>query len=202
ALSGQDDGDEGEIVLGVPHDIVYPHIPHVLQSFAAAFPRMKVQLISSFTRGLRQQFVAGECDIILTTESELGPSGETVSEAKLVWVGAPGGSAWKSRPLRLAFEHNCIFRRDVQRALDKAHIDWEMAVESASTRTIEASVSADLGVHAMVAGSEPPHFERIVHGGALPELSVQKINLYVQEGKGSEPLGALAQMVRNAYMRG
>ncbi|MEM9436274.1 MAG: LysR substrate-binding domain-containing protein [Pseudomonadota bacterium] len=194
-----DDGYEGELVIGVPHDIVYPHIPHVLQSFAASFPRMKVQLISSFTRGLKQQFASGECDLILTTESELGPGGKTLCESPLVWVGAPGGNAWKSRPLRLAFEHNCIFRREVQRALDKANIDWEMAVESNSTRTIEASVSADLAVHAMVAGSEPPYFERVPHGGSLPELTRQKINIYVQEGKGSEPLEAMADLLTRAY---
>ncbi|MEM1375033.1 MAG: LysR family transcriptional regulator [Pseudomonadota bacterium] len=196
-----DDGYEGEVTLGVPHDIVYPHIPHVLQSFAAAFPRMKVQLISSFTRGLKRQFEAGECDLILTTEAELAAGGETLSEKPLVWVGAPGGSAWKARPLRLAFEHNCIFRRDVQRALDRANIDWEMGVESTSTRTIEASVSADLAVHAMVAGSEPGHFERIQHAGVLPELSRQKINLYTQPGLESEPARALAEMVREAYRR-
>ncbi|MEL6691091.1 MAG: LysR family transcriptional regulator [Pseudomonadota bacterium] len=196
-----DDGYEGEITLGVPHDIVYPHIPYVLQRFAAAFPRMKVQLISSFTRALTKQFDTGECDMILTTEGELRAGGETLTEKPLVWVGAPDGSAWKARPLRLAFEHNCIFRREVQRALDRADIEWEMAVESASTRTIEASVSADLAVHSMVAGSEPGYFERINHNGALPELSLQKINLYCRQGDDSAPLVALADMVREAYSR-
>ena len=196
-----DDGYEGEIVLGVPHDIVYPHIPHILKTFNASFPRMKVQLISSFTRGLKRQFEAGECDMILTTEAELGPGGRTLAEVPLIWVGAPDGAAWKARPLRLAYEHNCIFRREVQRALDLANIDWEMAVESNSTRTIEASVSADLAVHTMVAGSEPDYFERVNHGGALPDLSLQKINLYTQTGKESEPLSALAGLVSAAYAR-
>ncbi|MEO0485825.1 MAG: LysR family transcriptional regulator [Pseudomonadota bacterium] len=193
------DSYEGEITLGVPHDIVYPHIPRVLQTFAAEYPRMKVQLISSFTRGLKRQFEQGECDVILTTESDLSAGGQTLTEAPLNWVGAPGGVAWRSRPLRLAFEHNCIFRREVQRSLDLADIAWEMAVESNSTRTIEASVSADLAVHAMLAGSEPAHFERIAHGGALPELSVHKVNLYTQTAKASEPLEALSRLLREAY---
>jgi DNA-binding transcriptional LysR family regulator len=48
-----DQAFEGEIVLGVPHDIVYPAIPQVLNRFAADYPRMKVQLVSSYTRRLR-----------------------------------------------------------------------------------------------------------------------------------------------------
>ncbi|MEO1704845.1 MAG: LysR family transcriptional regulator [Pseudomonadota bacterium] len=196
------DAYEGEITLGVPHDIVYPHIPRALKTFAAAYPRMKVQLISSFTESLKRQFAAGECDLILTTEQGLDRDGQTLREASLVWVGAPSGSAWKARPLRLAFEHNCIFRRDVQRALDQANIVWEMGVESDSTRTIEATVSADMAIHAMIEGSEPGYFERIAHGGALPDLTLHRINLYVQRSKGGEPLTALAGILQDAYTAG
>jgi DNA-binding transcriptional LysR family regulator len=60
---------EGELILGVPHDIVYPVIPKVLQRFNAEFPRVKVQLISSYTDALVKQFAKGEVDVILTTES-------------------------------------------------------------------------------------------------------------------------------------
>ena len=40
---------EGQIVLGVPHDIVLPALPRVLARFAAEYPRVNVQLISSYT---------------------------------------------------------------------------------------------------------------------------------------------------------
>lgn len=193
------DVHEGEVVLGVPHDIVYPAIPQVLQRFAKEYPRMRVTLLSSFTRVLKAQFARGECDVILTTEADLEPGGETIAELPLVWVGAPGGSAWKSRPLRLAYEHNCIFRQGVQAALDRAGIPWVMAVESDSTRTVEASVSADLAVHTVLAGSEPPYVERVAHGGALPELSRMKVNLYSAEPAHSPTVHALAEMLRRAY---
>jgi DNA-binding transcriptional LysR family regulator len=196
------DVHEGEIVLGVPHDIVYPAIPQVLRRFAKDYPKMKVTLLSSFTRVLKAQFARGECDIILTTEVGVDPEGETIAELPLVWVGAPQGAAWKSRPLRLAYEHNCIFRQGVQAALDRAGIPWEMAVESDSTRTVEASVSADLAVHTVLAGSEPPYVERINHGGALPDLSTMKVNLYVAQPAHSHTIQAMAEMIRRAYAQG
>ena len=192
---------EGEVVLGVPHDIVYPAIPQVLQKFATAYPRVKVQLLSSFTRGLKAQFARGEVDVILTTETGLEPGGETLASVPLVWVGAPEGSAWKQRPLRLAYEGNCIFRVGVQRRLDEAGIPWDMAVESDSTRTIEATVSADLAVHTMLKGTEPRHFECISHGGALPELGGMNINMYCRELGNGQVLEDLSALIKNAYRR-
>ena len=122
-------------------------------------------------------------------------------ELPLVWIGAPGGQVWRQRPLRLAFEYRCIFRQWAQAGLDKAGIAWEMAVESDNTRTIEASVSADLAVHTMLAGSEPQHLERIAHGGALPELACMKVNLYVADPAHSPAVGVLADLIRRAFAR-
>ena len=192
---------EGEIVLGVPHDIVYPNIPIVLQRFSREYPKMKVTLLSSFTRSLVDQFGRGECDIILATEDMVSVGGQTLVELPLVWVGAPGGQAWRQTPLRLAFEYRCIFRQWAQAELDKAGIAWEMAVESDNTRTIEASVSADLAVHTMLAGSEPQHFERIAHGGLLPDLARLKVNLYVADPVHSPAVEALADLIRRAFVQ-
>lgn len=189
---------EGEIVLGVPSDIVYPAIPQVLKAFARGYPRMRVTLVSSYTRRLKGLFSRGEADIILTTEDFCGPEGETLAELPLIWIGAPGGQAWKQRPLPLAFEHNCIFRAGVQEALDTAGIPWVMAVESDSTRSIEASVSADMAVHALVEGAEPKYLERIAHGGALPELARTKINMYSADASHGPAVEALANIIREA----
>ena len=190
---------EGEITLGVPHDIVYPAIPRVLQIFAAEYPRMKVNLMSSFTSRLKDQFAKGEADIILTTEDVVDAGGDTLTTKPLVWVGAPGGHAWKQRPLRLAYETNCIFRKGVQRRLDEAGIDWELAVDTNSSRTVEATVSADLAVHTMIEGSEPPYFERIDHGQQLPPLRQTRINIYIRDGADDPVVHAMGELIRNAY---
>ena len=63
---------EGEIVIGVPHDVVYPVVPRVLKTFNAAFPRVKVHLKSSSTVALRAALQKGEADLIVTTEEGLG----------------------------------------------------------------------------------------------------------------------------------
>lgn len=190
---------EGEIVLGVPHDIVYPAIPFVLQRFNALYPRMRVQLLSSYTSKLKDLFSQGKCDLILTTEDGCDPEGETLSELRLIWYGAAGGTAWKQRPLRLASEPRCIFRRTMQSALDRAGIPWEMGVESTSSRAIEVSISADLAVFTQLEGTQPDHIRPIQHGGALPDLGTKKINLYRAELKGGVVLDELGELIRQAY---
>lgn len=190
---------EGEITLGVPHDIVPHFIPPVLKRFAAAFPRMRVNFISSHTVGLLAEFEKGNADLIVTTEESCGPEGITMAEIPLVWVGAPQGEAWKQRPLPIAFEDRCIFRGNVQRRLDAAGIPWTMTVETGSSRTVEATVSADLAVHAMLMGMWVPGTEPVDHGGALPDLKSYKINLYRSPTATGEVEQALAEFLMEAY---
>jgi DNA-binding transcriptional LysR family regulator len=193
-----DQAFEGEITLGVPRDIVYPVIPRVLQRCNAAFPRVRVQLVTSYTTRLKELFGRGECDLMLTTETTGGSDCETVAELPLRWIGAPGGAVWRQRPLRLAFGRQCLFRPKAIEALDAAGIAWEMVVETDSDRTIEATVSADLAVTTMLEGTEPSHLARLDHGGALPDLPAQKINLY-GAGVGNPIAEELANLLRKGF---
>lgn len=189
---------EGELKLGVPHDIIYPTVPRILKQVATAFPRMRVKLISAPTLRLKDMFARGECDFILTTEDACGPNGETLIALPLVWVGAVDGAIWRETPLRIAHCANCIFRTGVMRALNAADIPWEMAVDSELDNAIEAAVSADLAITAAVKGGLPPHTEEIDHGGALPELGSQNVNLYVLQPD-QEVSVSIADMIRTAY---
>lgn len=190
---------EGEILLGAPHDVVYPAIPEVLQRFNTAYPRMRVTLLSMGTVNLKAAMDRGEADVILTTEEDVDRGGETLLERPMVWVGAKEGQMWKQRPLRLALEDACIFRGPALAALDAAGIPWEVGVEADSIRTVEATVSADLAVHAVIEGTESPYTAMIPHNGALPTLPRIRINMYRSELARSKPVDALVDLIRQAY---
>lgn len=189
----------GEIMFGVPHDIVYPHVPDILRRFNAAFPRVRVNLVSSYSRMLLEQFSRGQFAMILTTEQGHGDTAEVLSEKPLVWIGAQGGVCWRQRPLRFGSGRQCLFRSAGLRALERCGITWEMAVESESDRTIEATVRADLAVALMLEGTEPPFLERIDHNGGLPDLPSYSINLYVSDLARGRAEDALVELVREAY---
>ncbi|MCK0167516.1 LysR family transcriptional regulator [Jannaschia sp. S6380] len=195
----QDDAPEGEIRLGVPHDIVPRAIPSVLRAFAAEFPRIRITLISSVTARLHEMFAEGECDVMLATESNPGPGGEELVRLPLVWVGAEDGRAWRRRPLKLAFERACVFRTHAQAALDRADIPWEVAITAESSRAIDASVSADLACHVVIDGFDTAELVPIPHGGALPEIGDVAINLYSAPGPRDPARDRLLEAIRDAY---
>ncbi len=190
---------EGELRLGVPHDIVYPAIPGILKRLAAQYPRMRIKLVSCFTIQLKAAFERGELDVMVTTEERPGALGVELTRRDLVWVGARDGIAWKKLPLRLGFKDSCLFRPVVQAALTAAQVPWEMAVEAESEQVIEATVAADLAVTARLRDALPPGMIVIEPAGTLPDLGNVGICLYAAPTLAGEAAASLLQELRLAY---
>jgi len=190
---------EGEINFGVPHDIIYPNVPRAMHRFAAEFPRVRVNLHSTFTATLKYQLSRGEMDLILTTEHDVDAGGEVLARYPLVWVGAQGGQSWRARPVRFASVTRCIFKRDAIEALEAAGMRWVLAVDAQSFSAVDASVSADLAVCVQLESSVPMHCEAIRHCAALPPLPDYKVNMYRTNGPQAALAERLAELVRETY---
>lgn len=193
------DDFEDEIVLGVPHDIVYPHIPKVLKRFAVEFPRVKVQLLTSYTVDLKNKLEHGEVDIAMGTELHCPAGATTIGASNLTWFGAQDGRVWKKQPLPIAYENHCAFRPLVAGVLDNAGIPWESAVDTGQTKTVEASVSADFAVHACLKGTQPMDWVEVPDEANLPELPEFKITL--KKGSSGNPIliDRFAELITQAY---
>src|SRR5210317_13662 len=168
---------EGQIRLGAPGDVIYPHIPGILKEFNRDYPRVQIRFSSSQTVTLRSEFEQGLHDVVLTTEKTPGQGGKVISTQSLVWVGARDGSAWKKRPLPLGFAKHCAFRSGVTRTLDEAGIKWVDIVASLDAVASEAMTSADLCVYAGLESDKSASREVIDHGGQLPDLPEYSIVL-------------------------
>lgn len=191
--------DVGEIVLGVPVDIVDPVIPQVLRQFRSEFPRMRVQLLADATIALKQAFAHGDCHMILTTEQGCDQNGRTISTLPLVWIGAPDGHAWEQSPLPLSVGKSCLFRPHVIKELDRLGMPWEIVQEGGTHRAVEAAVSADLAVEVLLKGTQSSKFQAIDHRGALPELATWQVNLYRADNQESPILDRLEAMLEQGF---
>ncbi|WP_135448923.1 MULTISPECIES: LysR family transcriptional regulator [Tabrizicola] len=189
----------GTIRLGVPHDVVYPAIPGILKRMAQTYPRVQVNLVSSFTLAMKQEFARGGFDVIVTTEDTPDPGAEVLGARPLVWIGAPEGTAWQRRPLRLGFKDGCMFRPVAQTALDAAGIPWELATGGESEQAVEATVAADLAISARMAGNIPEGTAVIDAENQLPPLGQMKLALYRSPAATGEAVDMLMAELRCAY---
>lgn len=170
---------EGEIRLGVPSDIINPHIPQVLATFSRDFPKAQIKLTTDLTIYLKEQFVAGQHDIILTTERE-PDGGKIISRQALLWTGSETGCAWKKRPLPIAFTKGCIFRTPSIEALEKANIDWFDVVVTDDDIAKNAMISAGMCVGAQLEQTQNSGVKHLPPNSLLPELPHFCIALYHQ----------------------
>jgi DNA-binding transcriptional LysR family regulator len=189
----------GEVNLGCPDDLLSPRIPTAMRAFAGSHPRIKVHLDSAQTVFLKERFARGDLDLILTTEARVELGGETLAAEPLVWTGAPGGSAWRRRPLPLGTVAGCIFNKAAIDTLNAARFDWKIELDSISNPMMDASIMADLVVRLHMASTVPAQFEIIEHSGALPRLPDFLVNMYLTQGPRRRLAEPLAERIRAAH---
>ena len=138
---------EGEIDFGVPHDIIYPHVPGVLQRFAAEYPAGQAaaalalhQRAQGAVRPRRDGPDPDHRGRASTPAARCWPASRWSGSARR--AARPGGSGrCASPPARTASSSG----RRID-ALEAAGIPWELAVEFDLAAAVDASVAADLAV--------------------------------------------------------
>jgi len=190
---------EGQIRLGVPCDVIYPHIPGILKGFGRDFPRVQIKLSSGTTVNLKSQYKQGLLDVVLTTEKVASPDGSVISTHQLVWTGAEDGNAWKKRPLPLGISKNCAFRSIAIAALDDAELGWIDVVASDDDTAALAMVSADLSVSVEMECVAESGRVAIDHAGHLPELPEFSIVLYSADAPGNQLTQTMVEYLLRAF---
>jgi DNA-binding transcriptional LysR family regulator len=190
---------DAELRLGVPYDIVAPQMPTILRDLSIGWPRMRINLVSSYSRTLKEKFAAGEFDLILTTEFPPPEGAEVLAKRKLVWIGSADQRAVAVRPLRLAFKETCFFRPVAHAALDAAGIPWENAFDGDSETVVEATVAAGLGISARIEGHVAHGCVPISPEAGLPELGASYICMFDSGQARGELADALRAALREGY---
>lgn len=189
---------EGEIRLGVPHDIVGAFLPSILRNFARTWPRVNLSLVCKSSVELRRQLDDGALDLALTTEHDTAPEGERLLADRLVWLGAEGGDAYRRRPLPVTLgDDQCAFRRAAVNVLGKAGIDWRFICSSGDTSAMVSTIQADLAVLPLLSQTVPPGLVVLGPEDGLPTLPIYYINLF----RGRTAAGTIANKLADDISR-
>ena len=191
---------EGELRLGVPHDIVGPYLPPILRRFDKAWPRVRVSLKCTTTPQLLELLRRGSIDLTLTTEQRCGAGGKTLLEDDLVWVGAANGTAHDRDPLPISLgDEKCEFRPAVLKALRAAGRDWRPVCEVSSMEPLLASIEADLAIAPLLRTTIPHYLRPIERDRRLPRLPRFLINMYLPPVRQSEIAVELARHIAQEF---
>ncbi len=191
---------EGQLSLGVPSDIIEPHIPKILKAFARDYPRVQVKLVTHNSLALLKGYHEGMHDLVLTTERQPGKGGEVLSTHQLEWKGAVGGRAWKNPRLPIALCQNCIFRESVVDILSSEGLSWENSVISNDDLAVNVTIAADMGITAGLPWANEASMESIDHKGYLPELPKYSIVLYGEKATTTVYGKAFINLIKRAYL--
>lgn len=190
---------EGEVRLGVPHDIVGPYLPPILKRFDRAWPRVRVSLECMTTPQLVELLREGRIDLTLTTEQRCRANGETLLEDDLVWTGARTGAAHRRDPLPLSLGGaTCEFRPSVLKAMRDSGRDWRPVCEVSNMEALFASIEADLAIGAFLRGTIP-HFLQEVNDDRLPKMPKFLINMYLPPARQTDIAVELARHIRQEF---
>ncbi len=192
---------DGEVRLGIPYDLVATCLPAVLKSFSRAYPRVHLALDCRSSSRLREALAAGEIDLALATEREVGEGGEALVHDRLVWAGARGGEAHGLRPLPVSTgSEACAFRAPVLEALRGAGIEWRAVAEIGNMDAVHATVATDLAVVALLSSTVPASLAVLPPAAGLPTLPVFSINLYPPRPGASPAAFELARHIREGLI--
>ena len=193
---------EGDIKLGIPHDIVSPYAAPILSSFNKAWPRVRVGLVLAPSKALKEQLAAGDINIALTTEQDTPRGAERLITDRLVWVGAKGGEAYKKTPLPLALCHEaCLFRPIMAGALEKKQHDWHLVSVMPSVDATLAMLKADIAVTSFLESTVSDYLEILSNDSGLPELPAFAINMYLPKSGANDATQELARHIREQFAR-
>ena len=197
-LGGLADPDaDGEVMLGVPHDLLRPLLPPMLRRYREAWPRFTVRFLSTTSSRLRAAYERGEVDLCLTTELDRPTGSELLFSDRLVWVGAPGGLAWLQTPLPVAMgDDSCAFRDPTVEALRRAGREWRTVCEWSDIGPIQAVCEADTGVAALLRSAIPEGLVPVPQEADLPPLPIFNINLYPPRSDAGRAAAELARLLR------
>ena len=198
-LGGLADPDaDGEVMLGVPHDLLRPLLPPMLRRYREAWPRFTVRFLSTTSSRLRAAYERGEVDLCLTTELDRPTGSELLFSDRLVWVGAPGGLAWLQTPLPVAMgDGSCAFRDPTVEALRRAGREWRTVCEWSDIGPIQAVCEADTGVAALLRSAIPEGLVPVPQEADLPPLPIFNINLYPPRSDAGRAAAELARLLRH-----
>ncbi len=188
----------GRIRLGVT-DTSNCYIPGWLARFAAACPRVQLEIRCLRSWEALDALEAGELDLAVVSQPCGRDGGLSVWREPLVWALARGSVVDDEDPLPLAiFAPGCVYRQAALDALDACGRAWRIAYSSPSRDGLRIAVAAGLAVTVAPESTLNATMRRLGPAEGFPALPEIEILLFTAQQASSGPANMLAAVIAGA----
>lgn len=180
---------EGTVRLGVMEDYGTRLVPPLLAGFAAAHPRIQVEMVTGLTAPMLPR-LGERFDLVLAMHAAGDGGGTFLRREQAIWAAGRDVAAEDRAPLPLAlYPQGCLFRAWAMASLDAAGLPWRLAFVSHSLAAVTAIAAQGLAVTVVKAGLLPPELRPLGDRDGLPPLPEADIRLH--RAPGLAPAGEL-----------
>lgn len=180
---------EGTVRLGVMEDYGTRLVPPLLAGFAAAHPRIQVEMVTGLTAPMLPR-LGERFDLVLAMHAAGDGGGTFLRREQAVWAAGRDVAAEERSPLPLAlYPQGCLFRAWAMASLDAAGLPWRLAFVSHSLAAVTAIAAQGLAVTVVKAGLLSPELRTLGARDGLPPLPEADIRLH--RSPGLSPAGEL-----------
>ena len=159
----------GEIRLGITEYFVPNELPAILARFAAVYPGVHLEVRMGLSRDLREQLTQKQFDAVIV---RLGPRERehAIWSEPQVWVARKGFEPARGRVLPLALlPAPCVLRQHALESVKRLKRPWKIAFTGSSIVSVQAAVSAGLGVSILPRSSLLPGMQVLPKGRDFPD---------------------------------
>lgn len=139
-------GSAGVIRLGVPEDFDVRSLMRLLGGFAQMHPAIRLDTVNGLSVELERRVAVGELDLALLKRDVNGQPALARWPETLRWVAGRELDPRRQPIPLVVFGHGCLYRDRAIHALEASGRSWRIAFTSQSLVSIQAAVSANLGI--------------------------------------------------------
>jgi DNA-binding transcriptional LysR family regulator len=190
----------GDIRLGAAEYFVPHHLPAVLRRFAAAYPRVQIEVKVGMSSSLIEQLDAGALDLVIAKRDDGAPRGRVIRREPLRWVAAAGFDR-AADPLPVcALPPPCVFRARGLAALKAAGRAWRLVYTSESVMGVVAAVQAGLGLAVTGESIVTAGLHLLSPADGFPPLGEIEIALFGETARQSPAVASLVSFIEDSLV--
>ena len=186
----------GLIRLGITEYFVPNELPRILARFAAAYPGVQLEVRMGLSRELREQMSTGQLDAVIARLTPRERAHAIWSEPQ-VWVAAEGFAPARGETVSLALlPAPCVLREHALESMKRLRRPWKLSFTGSSMASVQAAVSAGLGVSIVPRSSLLPGMQVMAGARDYPDPGRLYVGVLRGERARKDIVDALERVIR------